>query len=255
MNSLLLGCLGGLISCLSTCTGALPSLYQSGTKNPWKFVSLDFTLGMMLAASAFTLILPAYKSISFAALGGVLGISLAIAAGGLFIQFLSGPISRLQNLPAEQMETSTRAWLFVTAMMIHNFPEGLASGASLNVENLRTGITILASISLQNLPEGLMTALAFQSLGMSKQNALFGAFLTGCMEFFGGFVGGLVTTFTMLALPYMLAFAGGAMLYVSVKELWAQTQGHPESVLWNKSFALGFLLMTSMSLLGSLQMS
>jgi ZIP family zinc transporter len=251
MNSLLLGSLGGLISCLSTCSGALPSLYQGSTKNPWKFVSLDFTLGMMLAASAFSLILPAYRSISPVALGSVLGVSLALASGALFIKLLSGPIARLQNMPADQIETSTRAWLFVTAMMIHNFPEGLASGASLNVENLRTGITILASISLQNLPEGLMTALAFQSLGMNKKKAMFGAALTGCMEFFGGFIGGLVTTFTMLALPYMLAFAGGAMLYVSVKELWAQTQGHPETVLWNRSFALGFLLMTSMSLLGA----
>jgi ZIP family zinc transporter len=68
------------------------------------------------------------------------------------------------------------------------------------------------------------------------------------MEFFGGFVGGLVTTFTMQALPYMLAFAGGAMLFVSTKELWAQSGGHPGRVLLNKSFALGFLLMASMSL-------
>lgn len=250
MNSLLLGTLGGLISCLSTCAGALPSLFQKqGTKNPWKFVSLDFTLGMMLSASAFSLILPAYKSVSLETLGSVLAVSLALVSGVLFIQFLGGRIAQMQiGKDSSQSQVVVRSWLFVTAMMIHNFPEGLASGASLNVENLAAGLTILGSISLQNIPEGLMTALAFQSLGMSSRKAFFGAVMTGAMEFFGGFVGGLVTTLTTQALPYMLAFAGGAMLFVSTKELWAQTQGHPEKVLWNKSFALGFLLMASMSL-------
>jgi ZIP family zinc transporter len=250
MNSLLLGTLGGLISCLSTCTGALPSLFQKqGTKNPWKFVSLDFTLGMMLSASAFSLILPAYTSISWATLSNVVGVSLALVGGVVFIQTLGGRIARMQMSPdASDSQVVVRSWLFVTAMMIHNFPEGLASGASLNVENMAAGMTILGAISLQNIPEGLMTALAFQSLGMNSRKAFFGAVLTGLMEFFGGFVGGLVTSFTMQALPYMLAFAGGAMLYVSTKELWAQTGGHPGRVLLNKSFALGFLLMASMSL-------
>lgn len=254
MHSLLLGTLGGLISCLSTCTGALPSLFQKqGTKNPWKFVSLDFTLGMMLSASAFSLILPAFKGVSWQTLSSVLGVLLALVGGVIFIQTLGGRIARMQMSPdshasADQAQAAVRSWLFVTAMMIHNFPEGLASGASLNVENLAAGVTILASISLQNIPEGLMTALAFQSLGMSSRKAFFGAVLTGLMEFFGGFVGGLVTTLTMQALPYMLAFAGGAMLFVSAQELWAQTQGHPQKVLSNKSFALGFLLMASMSL-------
>lgn len=250
MNTLLLGSLGGLISCLSTCAGALPSLYQKqGTKNPWKFVSLDFTLGMMLAAAAFSLILPAYKRISYEAFGSLLGVSVALAAGVFFISDLGGRIARMQSRKSVQSPVAVRAWLFVTAMMIHNFPEGLASGASLNVENINAGVTILASISLQNLPEGLMTALAFQSLGMSSKKALLGAFLTGAMEFFGGFIGGLVTTLTLQALPYMLAFAGGAMLFVSGKELWAQTQGRPEKVFVNRSFALGFILMASMSLL------
>lgn len=250
MNSLLLGTLGGLISCLSTVAGALPSFYQKqGTKNPWKFITLDFTLGMMLAAAAFSLILPAYQSVSWETFGSMAGVSLALIVGVFFIKIVGGRIARMQNPAAENSHLATRAWLFVTAMMIHNFPEGLASGASLNVENLRAGLTILGSISLQNLPEGLMTALAFQSLGMSSRKAFLGAVLTGLMEFFGGFIGGLVTTFTMQALPFMLAFAGGAMLYVSAQELWAQTQGHPEKVFGNRSFALGFLLMASMSLL------
>lgn len=250
MSMLLLGALGGLISCLSTCGGALPSLYQKqGTKNPWKFVSLDFTLGMMLSASAFSLILPAYKSVSVETLSGLLGVSLALVFGVLFIRFLGQWIAGLQMGPNGDADPSqTRAWLFVTAMMIHNFPEGLAAGASLNVEDMSTGIMILSSISLQNVPEGLMTALAFKSLGMTSQKAFFSAVLTGAMEFFGGVTSGLLSTLTNETLPFMLAFAGGAMLYVSGKELWAQTQGHPERALTNRSFALGFVLMASLSL-------
>lgn len=250
MSSFLLGTLGGLISCLSTCIGALPAFFRKpGSTNLWKFVSLDFTLGMMLAASAFSLIFPAYQGVSAANTGPLLAITAALIGGILFIRHLGEVIGKLQSPEVKNSQALTRAWLFVTAMMIHNFPEGLASGASLNVENLMAGVTILSSISLQNLPEGLMTALAFQSLGMSPKKAFFGAVLTGVMELSGGMVGGALSGFTTRSLPFMLAFAGGAMLYVSTKELWTQSKGHPEKILWKPSFAVGFLLMTSLSLI------
>jgi ZIP family zinc transporter len=250
MNSLALGALGGLISCLSTCSGALPSLYQkNGTSNPWRFVSLDFTLGMMLAASAFSLIIPAYRSTSLETLGRIVAISAALIVGALFIEILGKWIQTFQSKASQQTTVSARAWLFIVAMMIHNFPEGLASGASLNVENIRAGLAILASISIQNLPEGLMTALAFQSLGMSPRKALVGAILSGVMELSGGIIGGWLTTLTAETLPFMLAFAGGAMLYVSCRELWAESKGHPIRILFKKSFVLGFGLMASMSLI------
>lgn len=250
MNSLALGALGGLISCLSTCSGALPSLYRSrGTSNPWKFVSLDFTLGMMLAASAFSLIMPAYRSTSLETAGRLAGISLALFGGAFFIHFLGNWIQHFQSESSKETKVSARAWLFIVAMMIHNFPEGLASGASLNVENIRAGLAILASISIQNLPEGLMTALAFQSLGMSPRKAFFGAVLSGVMELTGGTIGGWLTTLTAEALPFMLAFAGGAMLFVSCRELWAESKGHPLRILISRRFALGFGLMASMSFL------
>lgn len=251
MSTLLFGALGGLISCLSTCAGALPSLYhKQGAHNLWRFISLDFTLGMMLSASAFSLILPAYKNISFEALSVVLGVSLALVLGVLFIRYLGERLARLQERFGQQNEApESRAWLFVIAMMIHNFPEGLAAGASLNVDNLSTGVMILASISLQNIPEGLMTALAFRSLGMSSQKAFLGAAFTGGMEFFGGVTSGLLSTLTTTALPFMLAFAGGAMLFVSAKEAWEQTQGHLSRMLMKPSFALGFMLMTAFCLI------
>lgn len=238
MNSLVLGTLGGLISCLSTCLGALPSLYKKDSpSNPWKFVSLDFTLGMMLSASAFSLIMPAYKGV---ALQNVLLVSLTIIGGGVFLQIFEKIL--------QKEEKSSRAWLFVTAMMIHNFPEGLASGASLNVDNIKAGILILGSISLQNLPEGLMTALAFQSLGMGPKKALLGAFVTGFMELSGGFVGGALTSFTAASLPYMLAFAGGAMLWVSTKEIIAHSKEQHKLLVFNKAFVVGFALMFTLSL-------
>ena len=249
MNSILLGTLGGLISCLSTCAGAVPTLFRKSTssENLWKFVGLDFTLGMMLAASAFSLILPAFRGVAGAAISVAGFVLLALIGGLVFIHFLGKYIYSMQSQEVHDSKKQTRAWLFVTAMMIHNFPEGLASGASLNVENLRAGLAILGSISLQNLPEGLMTAIAFQALGMSTRKAFFGAVLTGMMELTGGFVGGALTSFTHQSLPFILAFAGGAMLFVSARELWEQSQGRPEEVVRKPSFAVGFLLMASMS--------
>jgi len=187
MGSALMGLIAGLVTGLSTMLGALPILKDS-TKgwNPWRSLNLDFAIGMMLAAAAFNLIGPAYSNSHT----GTFGVSLALALGVVSIYGLSHMI---HSISPAQWSLHRRAWLFVTAMMLHNLPEGLASGAALSADSLShaNGWTVVGAIVFQNFPEGLATAAAFLSIGLSRKAAFFGACLTGVMEIFGGALGGI----------------------------------------------------------------
>ncbi len=123
MGSALIGLMAGLITGLSTMIGALPVLKkQTNAWNPWRSLNLDFAIGMMLAAAAFNLIKPAYTDSH----SGVFGVSLALALGVVSIYGLSHLHS--SRFPSE-WSLHRRAWLFVTAMMLHNLPEGACFGS------------------------------------------------------------------------------------------------------------------------------
>ncbi len=234
MGSALWGLIAGLITGASTIVGALPILAkQRKTWNPWKSLNLDFAIGMMLAAAAFNLIGPAYTTNPH----GTLGISVALIFGIVSIYSLSHLIHLFS--PTEWSQ-HRRAWLFVTAMMLHNFPEGLASGAALSTHT-SGGWAVLGAIVFQNFPEGLATAAAFLSIGLSKKTAFMGAVLTGVMEIIGGGIGGLFSTYTTNSLPYILAFAGGAMISVTLEEVFAKLKETRMRYLIQREFIAGIL--------------
>lgn len=234
MDSAWYGVIAGLITGLSTMVGALPILKKE-TKNwnPWRSLNLDFAIGMMLAASAFNLIAPAYRSNK-----SMMGVSLAIALGVISIYSISHLI---HNFSGSQIALHKRAWLFVTAMMLHNLPEGLASGAALSADTLShaNGWTVVGAIVFQNFPEGLATAAAFLSIGFSRKKALYGACMTGVMEILGGAAGGAFAALTSSTLPYILAFAGGAMISVTLEEIFFKVKEVKIKYLWQREFILG----------------
>ncbi|MNK12041.1 Zinc transporter ZupT [compost metagenome] len=233
MNSMWLGIIAGLVTGLSTIVGALPILHRVKSWNPWKVLNLDFAIGMMLAASAFNLIGPAYSSSS-----NVLGVSLALALGVFSIYGFSHLIHKWT--PTKHGKDQ-RAWLFVIAMMLHNLPEGLASGAALSATSSPTGWATVIAIVFQNFPEGLATAAAFLSIGFSQKKAFLGATLTGVVEIFGGTLGAVFTTTTASHLPLILAFAGGAMMNVTLGEIITNVKEHHWSYLTRKEFLGGGL--------------
>ncbi len=235
MGTMLMGLLAGLVTGLSTMLGALPILKkETKTWNPWRSLNLDFAIGMMLAAAAFNLIGPAYSARSH----GALGVSFALALGVVSIYGISHLIHHFS--PAE-WSLHRRAWLFVTAMMLHNLPEGLASGAALSADSLSqaNGWTVVGAIVFQNFPEGLATAAAFLSIGLSRKASFFGAALTGVMEMIGGTAGGIFASLTSSTLPYILAFAGGAMISVTLEEVFAKLKETHMKYLIQKEFLLG----------------
>lgn len=237
--------IGGIITGLSTIIGALPVRLQhtTGVWNPWRILNLDFALGMMIVAAVMNLIMPAYESTESSFI-----ISFWILAGIISLLILSRILHRSSP---EHWKVHGRTTLFIIAMMLHNFPEGMASGAALSdsISDPRNWSVVIAII-LQNFPEGLATAAAFLSLGVSRKAAFWGATLTGFVEILGGVVSGLFATITHNSLPSILAFAGGAMLIVTLEEILhkVQIQGHKYLVRRDFLFGLGLILILNLTL-------
>lgn len=240
------GSLGGLMVALATVIGALPILFRSRKGLPVLHISLDFALGMMLAAAAFEMIAPAGQTAFHMGGWPAFIIFSAVGLGALFIYSVGNVIERSSESSrslTKELAHNPGAWMFIVAMMLHNFPEGLASGAAWAGLTWKQSVPIIGAVALQNLPEGLMTALAFHTMGARVPIAFLGAFASAVVELVGGAAGGLLLGYVNDALPYLLAFAGGAMLFVSVREA-SERLKQAESVFKvNRDLVLGGIFM------------
>lgn len=222
---------GGIVSLLTTTFGALGVLYRPSKESflsvQMKALSLDFAIGMMVTASAFSLIGPAFqaKNHSFSS---VLVLA-ALMLGILFIKVTGHFITK--NFHHQQ----GRAAVFVTAVLLHNFPEGLAAGLG--------DSQILWAIGIQNVPEGLATALAFVSLGFSAPMAFLLSSSSGLIEMLGALFGEYFAL-GHNAQPFMMAFAGGAMMSAAISELRNRIN---ESKFQRKDFFKGAVLLLLLS--------
>ncbi|MDB5487325.1 MAG: family metal transporter, partial [Reyranella sp.] len=116
-----------------------------------------------------------------------------------------------------------RIWLFVIAITLHNFPEGLAVGVGFGGDDLGKAVALAIGIGLQNMPEGLAVAVALLTLNYTKGQAFFVALLTGLVEPIGGLLGAGAVTIAQSLLPWGLAYAGGAMIFVISDEIIPET--------------------------------
>lgn len=236
MSPLLLATLGGLISFGSTSFGALLALlrFLQPPTQQWR-LPIDFALGLMLSAVAFSLVGPT----ALDAVGGGHLEKLAPIMGGLVLGALV--IAGLHRL-AQRFQSSTVSssqLLLALVLMVHNFPEGLASGAALAGLDGAQARTVLSSIALQNIPEGLLMVICLRALGASNALALAGGIGSGLIELLGGIGAGFLLSGTKDILPFLLASAGGAMLTSVFIEL-GEGAGLRARLL-NRKFALGFL--------------
>jgi len=210
-----LGSAASFIAGLATGAGSLPVLFTKKVSDKVLDIMLGFSAGVMLAATSFSLIVPAIdrSSVWVAVLGIIIG-AMVLHMVDRFIPHLhpsfgaEGPPSKL-----------SRVWLFVLAITIHNFPEGLAVGVSFGSGDVGAGLVVAMAIGLQNMPEGLAVALPLLREGYSRPKSLWYGALTGLVEPIGGLLGvALVSVFHPI-LPWALAFAGGAMLFVVSDEM------------------------------------
>jgi zinc transporter, ZIP family len=244
-----LGLLASLAAGLATGVGALPILVSRDISQRSRDVMMGFGAGVMLAATSFSLIVPAIDSVGER--GGSDVAAASIVSGGMLLgalflfmsdrwlpheHFIKGPEgSNPQNLK--------KVWLFIIAITLHNFPEGLAVGVGFGGGDVSNGLSLAIGIGLQNMPEGLVVALALVAEKYSTRRALWIALLTGLVEPIGGLVGAGVVTVALPLLPWGLAFAAGAMLFVISDEIIPESHRNGHEKAATVGVMVGFLVM------------
>ena len=175
---------------------------------------MAFAAGMMLSAAVAGLILPSLAGGDPWAFPVTAAGILSGAAFLLLLERLAARMQRLSGLEGGASPRTRRVLLFVAAMAIHNFPEGLAAGVGFGTEDVPRALAIAGGIALQNLPEGMVLIAPMLQAGIPPRRTLALAVSTGAVEIVGTLLGYGTVSLSAAALPFLLAFAGGAMLYL-----------------------------------------
>ena len=230
----------------STIFGALIGFILRKPSLKFNNIMLSFASGVMLAASIWGLIIPSIEYGKFSFLITVLG----VFCGALLIELCNKAVPHLHSITgiddghlSENEDKINKVLLFVIAIGVHNLPEGLATGVSFGTGNISDAIMVSLSIALQNIPEGMVIIAPMLSLGISKTRTLGIAFLTGAIEIIGTLIGYLLVSVISGILPFLLALAGGSMIFVIVDELIPETNENERPRGVSYALLFGFSLM------------
>ncbi|MCR5050000.1 MAG: ZIP family metal transporter [Paludibacteraceae bacterium] len=214
---------------------------------------LGFASGVMVAASVWSLLIPAIEMVHHsdamqvvpAALGFLLGIGFL-----LLIDELTPHLHLGAKHPEGLRSRISRTAMLALAVTIHNLPEGMAvgvvfAGASNGSADISitSALAVSIGIAIQNIPEGAIISMPMRAAGNSRWRSFIIGSLSGAVEPIGGLLIVLLASLFMPAMPYMLAFAAGAMMYVVVEELIPEASVGTHSNLSTIGFAVGFVLM------------
>ncbi len=217
---------------------------------------LGFAAGVMIAASFFSLLLPAIEMSESAGTPGWLPAVVGFLVGGFFLWGVDKILPHLHpGLRTDQAEGVKTHWqrsvLLVLAITLHNIPEGLAVGvafgavaAGIPSANLTGAIALALGIGLQNFPEGMAVSMPLRGEGLSRRRAFLMGQASGLVEPIGGVLGALAVLLVQPLLPYALSFAAGAMIYVVVEELIPESQRGESTDIATLGAMAGFALMT-----------
>jgi len=238
-NIIALGFLATIGTGLATGLGALPVLFVKDISDRLLDAMLGFAAGVMLAATAFSLLVPAVE------LGSIWVALLGLTVGALFLDRMDSYVPHVHVISGPEGPSSTlrRIWLLILAITLHNFPEGLAVGVSFGSENIAVAVALATAIALQNMPEGLAVALPLLREGYSRRRALLYATLSGLAEPVAGLFGVVAVTIARPLLPFGLAFAAGAMLFVVSDEIIPETHRRGYEREGTFGIIIGFLVM------------
>lgn len=234
---------------LATAAGALPALFLRSLSAAAHNALLSFAAGIMLAATVFSLLLPALEFADEQLGGPLLGalsciFALLIGAIALWSLHRVTPHEHFaKGREGPERRLWSRVWLLVIAITLHNFPEGLSIVVGAGSQSLDILMPITFGIGLQNLPEGLAIAMALRGEGYSRGTAFGAAALSGLVETVGGALGVGLTAISAALLPGALAFAAGAMLFVVSNEVIPETHRDGEGARATASLLVGFSLM------------
>ncbi len=219
---------------------------------------LGFAAGVMIAASYWSLLAPAIEMAEQSGVPGWIPATTGFLLGGAFLWGVDKLLPHLHlGLPIEEAEGIRTSWrrsvLLVTAITLHNFPEGLAVGvafgaaaAGLPSASVAGAVALAIGIGLQNFPEGMAVSVPLRREGMSRLKSFWYGQLSGTVEPIAGVLGASAVLLIAPILPYALAFAAGAMIYVVVEELIPESQLETITDVATVGAMLGFAVMMTL---------
>ncbi len=229
----------------ATLMGSLIGFIFKKISHKFSDIVLSFAAGVMLSAAVLGLILPSLEY------GGKFGIIITVAgvfAGALCLNLIDKLVPHLHKLVGPDIEHHNNAnlskvLLFVTAIAIHNLPEGIAAGVGFGSDDPTGALLIAGGIALQNIPEGMVIIAPMLSAGVSPRRTFICALMTGLVEIVGTLIGYFAVSIASAILPFALAFAGGTMLYVVSDEMIPETHAHGSERGATYALLVGFCVM------------
>lgn len=242
----LTGLQASLFAGLATGLGAIPVLFMRRPAERLMAPMLGLAGGMMLAASLFSLLVPAVQTVAASGAPLALGIATALAllAGAAMMHWLDQRTEHSHVESVDSRRALPQVGLVVAAIALHNVPEGLAVGVAA-ASGVDHGMTL--GIAIQNVPEGWIVASAMIALGAGPLRAALMAVATGLVEPVGGLFGVIASTTAGAALPLALAAAAGAMLWVVSHELIPASHRPGREAAGTAGLLAGFAVMTTLA--------
>ena len=257
-RELLYAALGTGFTCLATVLGAgMVFFFKKEMSHTMQKVFLGFAAGVMIAASVWSLLIPAMEMAESRGQSVILPVGVGFVLGGLFLMALDRLLPHLhigsdeaEGLPAHWKRTT----MIVLAVTLHNIPEGMAVGLSFSVAAREGGalagaVALALGMGLQNFPEGAAVSLPMKSQGVSRKKAFLCGAASGIVEPIFGLLTVLVAGSVAGIMPWVLSFAAGAMIYVVVEELIPEAQLGEHSHAGTASVMAGFLVMMLLDVL------
>lgn len=232
---------------LATVIGSALGFIIKELPHRWNDAVLGFCAGVMLAASTVGLILPATES---AGIGRWWLVLAGVVLGVLFLNvldLLTPHLHKITGLDAEEHRHNAslnHILLFVMAIALHKLPEGIAAGVGFNSAETSDAWAVTLGIALQNIPEGMVVIAPLLLAGVSKLRTFVISLGIALLEVLGVWIGYGIGAISAFLLPVMLAFAGGAMLYVVSDEMIPETHAHGYQKLATYALILGFVMLT-----------
>lgn len=229
----------------ATIFGSLIGFAFKHISHKFSDIVLSFAAGVMLSAAVLGLILP---SLDYGGEWSILVTVAGIFSGALCLNLIDKIVPHLHRLVGTDIEDHRRTslnkvLLFVTAIAIHNLPEGIAAGVSFGTEDTSQALMIAFGIALQNIPEGMVIIGPMLAAGVTPQKTFICAMFTGLIEVAGTLVGYWAVSIASVILPFALAFAGGTMLYVISDEMIPETHAHGSETGATYALLVGFCVM------------
>lgn len=230
----------------ATVIGAVIGFLFKNISHKFSDIVLSFAAGIMLSAAVLGLILP---SIEHGGKFGIIITVIGIIVGAVCMKLVDILVPHLHKISGADIEDHGRnrsidkVLLFVLAIAIHNFPEGIAAGVGFGAGNDAEAFLIAGGIALQNIPEGMVIIAPMLATGMKPKKTFLIAALTGALEVVGTLVGYFAVSIATFILPFALSFAGGTMLYVISDEMIPETHSHGAESGATFALIAGFCLM------------